>query len=78
MLVQPRGQLGHVELAQSCGGELDREREAVERGAELRHVGGVVAERISGANGGSPVLEQAHGGVGGQRLEREQGLTGQA
>ncbi|HET9541423.1 MAG TPA: hypothetical protein VFQ46_12545, partial [Candidatus Limnocylindria bacterium] len=55
------------------GGELDRQRQPVERPADLRHrLGVVVSGSPDAARGGRAVCEQPHGGVA-QQLAGGQG-----
>ena len=55
----------------ACGGELDRQRDAVQAGADLRDVGSsVLVDGKVGACGAGPVDEQPHGVIAGERLER--------
>jgi len=53
--------LGHGQDLHACGGQLDRERDAVQAPADLRHRPGVlVREREAGLHRSGPVHEEPH------------------
>ena len=65
-VVEPPQDLGHAEHPRAGGGQLDRQREAVERAAERRGRPARCAAAAVGARG-----EQGDGVVVGQRRQRE-------
>ncbi len=75
-VTEPGRDVGGGQRPEPGGGEFDRQRQAVEGGADPRH--GVAVGGFAGSDGRGPLGEQPRGGDGGQGADRDQRLAGQA